>query len=139
MNRDETLNMRTVLGAIAQAFALFAMLVQFVFYVDHLGASAVAGVGATGPGERMGLLAICTGEGIQRVNPDGTVEGGSAACPICENASMLAFGESFAVDIPVFDFVPVETVRMSLLATSLAEVRFPGEQPIRAPPVWARA
>lgn len=131
--------MRMVLGAFAQAFALFAMLVQFAFYADHLGANAVAGVGAAGPGDRLGLLAICTGDGIQRVNPDGTVEGGVAACPICENASILAFGEPIAVDTPVFDFVPFETVRMSRLATSPAEARFPGEQPIRAPPVWARA
>lgn len=139
MKRTETLTARMVVGAFAQAFALFAMLVQFAFYADHLGANAVAGVGAAGPGERLGVLSICTGDGIQRVNPDGSVDGGAAACPICESASILAFGEPVAFDLPVFDFVPVETLRLSLAAISRAEARFPGEKPIRAPPVWARA
>lgn len=137
MRRDDTsLTVRNILGAFAQAFALFAMLVQFAFYADHIGANAVSGVGASGPGQRMGFLQICTGDGIGYVSADGT---GSAECPICENASILAFGEPVALAVPVFDFVPVEEIRMVVVATSPAEARFPGEKPIRAPPVTARA
>ena len=140
MRADDSLTLRNVLGAFAQAFALFAMLVQFVFYADHIGASAVAGVGAATPGARMGILEICTGDGAAYVTADGVVDqDGHGDCPICENASILAFGEPVALDAPVFDIVPVETVRLSLVATSAAEARFPGEQPIRAPPALARA
>lgn len=140
MRDNGTLTVKTLLGAFAQAFALFAMLVQFVFYADHIGANAVAGIGAAGPGERLGFLEICTGDGIQRLNPDGTpVAEGYVACPICTNASILAFGEPVALDTPVFDFVPVEAVWVSLDVASLAQARFPGAKPIRAPPVVARA
>lgn len=140
MQDDRTPTVRNILRAFSQAFALFAMLVQFTFYADHIGANAVAGIGAAEPGQRMGLLAICTGEGIGYVAANGTVPADeSSDCPICENASILAFGEPIALDTPVFDFVPVETVRLSLDATSPAEARFPGAKPIRAPPVWARA
>jgi len=140
MQDDKPLMVRNILSAFAQAFALFAMLVQFTFYADHIGANAVAGIGAAEPGQRMGLLAICTGDGIGYVNADGTVPtDGHSDCPVCENASILAFGEPIALDTPVFDVVPFETVRLSLDATSPAEVRFPGAKPIRAPPVWARA
>lgn len=140
MRDDNSLTVRNILGAFAQAFALFAMLVQFAFTADHIGANAVAGIGAAEPGARMGFLEICTGEGLQRIDADGTpVAVGHLDCPICTNASILAFGEPVALDTPVFDFVPVDTVRLSLDATSPAEARFPGAKPIRAPPVRARA
>lgn len=141
MKRDDnSLTVRNILGAFAQAFALFAMLVQFVFYADHIGANAVAGIGAAEPGQRLGLLAICTGDGIGYVNADGTVDpAGQSDCPICENASILAFGEPVALDTPIFDFVPVDEIRMVVDVTSPAEARFPGEKPIRAPPAMARA
>lgn len=136
MRKDDALTPRNILGAIAQAFALFAMLVQFVFYADHIGANAVAGIGAAGPGQRLGLLAICTGDGIEYIGADGQpVGGGQSDCPICQNASILAFDEPVVFEAPVFDFVPVEEIRMVLDATSPAEARFPGAQPIRAPPV----
>jgi hypothetical protein len=135
MRDDSSLTAKNILGAFAQAFALFAMLVQFAFYADHIGANAVAGIGAAGPGDRFGFLEICTGDGIARINADGTpVETGPNDCPICNNASILAFGEPVALDTPVFDVVPVETIRVSLDASSPAEARFPGAQPIRAPP-----
>lgn len=141
MRDDSTLTVKTIMGAFAQAFALFAMLVQFTFYADHIGANAVSGIGTAGPGERLGFLEICTGDGIGYVNADGTpVAGGHNDCPICTNASILAFGEPVALDTPVFDFVPVETVRVTLDAASLAQARFPGAKPIRAPPpVWLLA
>ena len=140
MRNDDPLTVRTLLGAFAQALALFAMLVQFAFYADHIGASAVAGVGAAGPGERLGFLEICTGDGVQLISRDGTpMPAGHGDCPICENASILAFGEPAALVAPAFDFVPVEEIRMVVVAAAVVEVRFPGAQPIRAPPVWARA
>ncbi|OIP86611.1 MAG: hypothetical protein AUK37_02910 [Rhodobacterales bacterium CG2_30_65_12] len=136
MRETGTLTVKTLLGAFAQAFALFAMLVQFALYADHIGAAAVAGIGAAGPGERLGFLEICTGSGVQRVSADGTpAVDGHNDCPICTNASILAFGEPAALATPVFDFVPVAEIRMVVVATSPAEARFPGAKPIRAPPV----
>ncbi|MCB1350365.1 MAG: hypothetical protein KDK11_17665, partial [Maritimibacter sp.] len=74
---------RTRPGLLAGWLALVAMALQFAFFADHIGANAVAGVGAAGPGERMGFLEICTGDGIVLLSADGTPVAADDGCPIC--------------------------------------------------------
>lgn len=130
---------RQLPARLARWLALVAMAVQFAFYADHIGAEAVAGVGAAEPGARLGVLEICTGDGIVLIGPDGRPVATPGACPICENASILAFAEPFAGEPPVFDVVEVARVPRVAAATAPVEAHFPGSKPIRGPPVAALA
>lgn len=122
-------------GLLAGWVAVFAMALQFAFFADHIGASAVAGVGAAQPGARMGLLEICTGDGIVLLSPDGTPVAASDGCVICSNAAILAFVPPFAWAAPVFDVVEVARLPRVPVLAAAATARFPGAKPIRAPPV----
>jgi hypothetical protein len=125
-------------GAFAGLVALLSMMVQVVFYADHIGASAARSAGLADPDARLGILEICTGEGVQLITLDGQPVQGHTDCPICENASVLAFGEPEPLAEPVFPFVAVATVLELPQAEAPAEARFPGAKPIRAPPfAWA--
>ena len=115
-------------------FALVAMALQFAFFADHIGANAVAGLGAAKPGDRMGFLEICTGEGIVRLSPDGTPITDHDTCVICANAAILAFAEPFDVAPPVFDLVEIARLPHVPVLEDTTEARFPGAKPIRAPP-----
>jgi len=125
----------TTAGLLAAWAALFAMALQFAFLADHIGASAVAGVGAAKPGDRMGVLEICSGDGIVLVSPDGTPAAATDGCLICSNAAILAFVTPFAWDAPVFDVIEVARLPQVPVLRAEAAARFPGAKPIRAPPV----
>lgn len=125
---------RKAAGFAAAWIALVAMALQFAFYADHIGANAVAGLGAAAPGSRMGFLEICTGDGIVLVSPDGTPVAAPNDCPICQNAAILAFAEPFAWVAPIFDVVEVARLARVAELVAPAAARFPGAQPIRAPP-----
>ncbi len=114
--------------------ALVAMALQFLFFADHIGANAVAGVGAATPGDRMGFLEICTGDGIVLMSPDGTPIAAPDGCVICTNAAILAFVAPFAWEAPVFDRVELARLPQVPVLGSATAARFPGAQPIRAPP-----
>ena len=114
--------------------AFVAMALQFAFFADHIGANAVAGVGAAGPGERLGFLEICSGDGIILVSPDGTPVAADDGCVICTNAAILAFVTPFAWAAPVFDVVAVARLPHVPVLGAMAFARFPGAKPIRAPP-----
>lgn len=126
---------RTGPGLWARGLALVAMALQFAFFADHIGANAVAGLGAAGPGDRMGFLEICTGAGVVRVSPDGTPLASTDGCVICSNAAILAFAEPFHWVAPVFDVVAIARLAHVPVLQDAASARFPGAQPIRAPPV----
>lgn len=130
---------RTRPGLLAGWLALVAMALQFAFFADHIGANAVAGVGAAGPGERMGFLEICTGDGIVLLSADGTPVAADDGCPICTNAAILAFAAPFAWTAPVFDVVEVARLPHVPVLTAAADARFPGARPIRAPPLLRSA
>ncbi|SMH33861.1 hypothetical protein [Maritimibacter sp. HL-12] len=133
------ISLHAVAGPVARALALLAMLVQFAFYADHIGAVAVKALGKAAPDARFGFMEICTGNGIEVIAlGEGPVDP-SHDCPICENASVMAFGEPVSLDSPIFDVVPVEVIRLQFETASLTEARFPGPRPIRGPPVMARA
>ncbi len=126
-------------GLFARWLALVAMAVQFAFFADHIGANAVAGIGAANPGERMGFLEICTGDGIVHLSPDGTPVAAPDGCVICTNASILAFAAPFDWAPPVFDVVEIARLPHVRVLQAPAAARFPGAKPIRAPPVSAPA
>lgn len=97
-----------------QIFAVFAMLLQVAFFADHLGASLAAEAGRASPGARLGLLEICTGEGVAWITPDGqrvaapgttpgTAQGHAApSCPVCASASVCSFDAPQAAQLPLF-------------------------------------
>ncbi|MCB1337271.1 MAG: hypothetical protein KDK10_07400 [Maritimibacter sp.] len=126
-------------GLAARWMALVAMALQFAFYADHIGADAVAGVGAAEPGARLGFLEICTGDGVVLVGPDGAPVAAPNDCPICQNASILAFATPFAWEAPVFAVVEVARLPRVATVAAPAEAQFPGTKPIRGPPGAALA
>jgi len=121
-------------GRLAGWLALVAMALQFAFFADHIGANAVAGLGAAKPGDRMGFLEICTGEGIVLIAPDGAPVVSHETCVICTNASILAFAEPFDWVAPVFEVVEIARLPHVPVLCAAADARFPGAKPIRAPP-----
>ncbi|WP_281843568.1 DUF2946 family protein [Sinisalibacter aestuarii] len=125
--------------ALVRTVALFAMAVQVLFYADHIGAVAARSTGNAGLDARLGILEICTGNGIELIGPDGQPVPQDHDCPICENASVMAFGEPAAMPSPDFPFVTFAVVWALPLGAHMAEMRFPGEQPIRAPPPFSLA
>jgi hypothetical protein len=114
--------------------ALVAMALQFAFFADHIGANAVAGVGAAGAGDRMGFLEICTGDGIVLLSADGTPVAAADGCVICASAAVLAFVTPFAWTAPVFDVVEIARLPHVPVLGAETAARFPGAKPIRAPP-----
>ncbi len=121
-------------SVIARSFALVAMALQFVFFADHIGASAVAGMGAADPGSRMGVLELCTGDGIVLLAPGGVSDARPDGCAICTNAAILGFAEPFAWTPPVFDAAVAARLPVVRALGSVTIARFPGSRPIRAPP-----
>lgn len=122
---------------VARTLALLAMVVQFAFYADHIGAVAAKAFGGSTPGARLGFMEICTGNGIEVIAlGEGPVDP-AHACPICENASVMAFGEPPAMELPAFALVPFVLAWNLPRATHTAGLRFPGNHPIRAPPADA--
>lgn len=126
-----------IVGAVARALALFAMLVQFTFYADHIGAVAGKSTSNAGVDARLGVFELCTGNGIKLVNADGTPVDDDADCPICENASVMAFGEPTALPAPAFPFVAFVVAWTLPVGSHATEARFAGAQPIRGPPAIA--
>jgi hypothetical protein len=124
-----------IVGAIARGVALFAMFVQVLFYADHIGAVAAKSTGDAALDARLGFLEICTGNGIEVIGLDGKPVAPEHDCPICENASVLAFGEPVALPIPDFPFVAFVAGWVLPRASHAADMRFPGNRQIRAPPV----
>ncbi|GGD38609.1 hypothetical protein [Sinisalibacter lacisalsi] len=128
------ISLHAIAGPIARVAALFAMLVQFAFYADHIGAMAAKATGSGAPDARFGFLEICTGNGIEVIAiGDGPVDP-AHACPICENASVMAFGEPPAMALPGFALVPLDMAWEFAPGADTAALRFPGNRPIRAPP-----
>lgn len=123
-----------IVGALARALALFAMLVQFSFYADHIGAVAGKATGSADLEARLGVFELCTGNGIVLVNADGTPVEGSGDCPICDNASVMAFGEPTAIPAPTLPFVSYVVAWTLPLGTHAAPTRVADTQPIRGPP-----
>lgn len=127
----------------ARTVALFAMLLQVLLFTDHIGASAVAGTGLAAPGERLGLLQVCTGEGIVYMTPDGRrVDGpregaghGGRSCPVCASAAMGSFDSPQGVTVPVFAAHLIAPPVPSLREVAVVVQRRASATPIRAPPV----
>ena len=129
---------------------MLAMLVQVLFFAEHLGASAVHGLGQLAPGARLGFLQICTGEGIALLDPaSGQIVAGQIVaqpgqappaapahgdCAVCANAGVCAFATPDAVAAPF----PVFLLQAALDAVQTPVFGFipplarPGQ--IRAPP-----
>ena len=83
-------------GVFARWLAVLAMVLQGLFFAEHLGASALQDLGGLAPGARAGFLQLCTGEGGALYDPvSGRVlektAAGHTGCPICLSAAVCAF------------------------------------------------
>jgi hypothetical protein len=124
-------------------FALFAMCVQVLFYADHIGAAAAAEIGNPPAGARLGLLQICTGEGIVLMTPDGrTVPNApaqpshdSGQCSVCTSASVCGFDAPAAMVMPIFQAQLIAPARVVLPAHPARILLARTLRPIRAPPI----
>lgn len=123
--------------AIARALALVAMVVQVLFLADHLGAVAAKALGTADADARLGFMEICTGNGIEVVSLGDAGNDSGHDCPICENASVMAFGEPAAMPAPAFPVVAFVAVWGLPAEAHAADARFPGVRPIRGPPAGA--
>ena len=129
-------------AVLVRVFALFAMCLQVLFYADHIGAAAAAEIGNPPAGARLGLLQICTGDGIVLMTPDGRElpnapaqpSHDSGQCSVCTSASVCGFDAPAALMMPLFQaqiitptrvFAPVRAPRILHIRTL---------RPIRAPP-----
>jgi len=114
MTRTPISARRLRLGAAARWVAVLAMLVQVVFFAEHLGAAAVHQIGHLAPGARLGFLQICTGEGIALLDPaSGKIVQPPAGpapshgeCAVCTSASVCSFAlpgvAAATLPVPVF-------------------------------------
>lgn len=83
-------------GVFARWLAVLAMVLQGLFFAEHLSASALQDLGGLGPDTRAGFLQLCTGEGGALYDPvSGRVlektAAGQTGCPICLSAAVCAF------------------------------------------------
>lgn len=134
MRVRHTLRPTAKAAALIRAAALLAMFVQVLLFADHIGASAAKSLGQFAPGATLGFMELCTGEGAGYSPPGSTPQGHMGDCPICTNASVLAFGEPVALEAPALPFVSVDAVRIAFSDAAVAEAQFLGFKPIRAPP-----
>lgn len=124
-----------------RGLALVAMLLQVLLAADHLGATA--GAGRAAPGARLGLLEICTGEGIVTLSPDGRPVDDPAGppghspppCPVCASASVGPVDAPYAAALPA-PGTDVAATPEAPFAVRRALLRvWRSAAPIRAPPV----
>ncbi|OOY25019.1 hypothetical protein BMI91_00845 [Thioclava sediminum] len=132
--------------------ALVAILLQVVLLTDHLGAAAIAATGRAAPGAQMGLLQICTGEGIVYMTPQGeTVAAPDGAaplpgqtaptgqvhsqCAVCGSASVCAFEAPDTIVTPARLDREIAPLHASLERLSLPVQTAPRFRHARAPPV----
>lgn len=113
------------------------MTVQAVLYVDHIGAVAAKSIAGGGPDPRYGFLEICSGNGVELIRFDGSPAASPHDCPVCENASMMAFDSPAALPAPDLCLVDVALTWSVPRSTDQAQAHFPCRKPIRAPPVAA--
>jgi len=127
--------------------SLFAMLLQFLFTLDHVSAMAVAAARGGPDGSPLGLLQICTAQGLIRipapngVGPDGrplppaSHNGGADVCVLCGTAAVS--GSSGA---PLFIIPLTAPPLLQGEAIAMRDWAVPGAAPVisgsaRGPPV----
>lgn len=131
-------------GALARWVAVLAMLIQVVFFAEHLGATAVHAIGKVPVGERMGFLELCTGEGIVWLDPltgqtsapgGAPANHGSSDCAVCSSASVCSFDAPASAASPVLELalVPAPFVVVPAATDFVSPIARPGQ--IRAPPL----
>ncbi|MFD2172559.1 hypothetical protein [Rhodobacter lacus] len=143
MSLTAPLPARPLRHALPRALALLAMLVQVLFFAEHLGAAAVHEMGAAHPGARLGFLQICTGEGVALYDPaSGRIVAqpgapaptGHSDCAVCASAGVCSF------DTPVASLAlaPIVTLIAALAPALFAPFGFIAplsrSGQIRAPP-----
>ena len=124
-------------GVIARALAVLAIAMQVLVATAHLAGDAVRSFGATETYPSFVFLEICTGHGIEIINPASSAPatGGTAACAVCTSACVFGFdqplpaGEAVLVAFAEFDLVAPPVLALP------ADIRRLTDGPIRAPPL----
>ena len=119
--------------------ALAAMLAQLFFSTAHLTAMAATISGpvslAGTPAGALGLLEICTANGLLRVSPDSSLPQPSDSadqCPVCASAAMTAFTDAAVKAEPIA--LAAETVIPAARPDTLWQDTIILAGAIRAPP-----
>lgn len=138
-------------GHLARTVAMFAMLLQVLFFAEHAGASAVRAMGHAAPGEKIGFLEICTGEGIVLI-PVGSVPSSttgpaqgqnhtsgssSSSCAVCVSASVCGFDTPELTVSLALPFAAVHDLPSIDAPAAIVVLRLLSGGPIRAPPLLA--
>ncbi len=140
-------------GHLARTVAMFAMLLQVLFFAEHAGASAVRAMGHAAPGEKIGFLEICTGEGIVLI-PVGSVpssttgpaqgqshgpsgSSSSSSCAVCVSASACGFDTPELAVSLALPFAAVHNLPSIDAPAAIVVLRLLSDGPIRAPPLLA--
>ncbi|NDR55212.1 hypothetical protein [Aliiruegeria sabulilitoris] len=114
-----------------RVLALVTMVFQVVVTADHLGASAARALGTAPPGTGLGIMEICSGDGVALIN----LGGDGQDCPVCVSAAVADFGDSTNATAPDFAIVPL-ALSLHIPARDDVPARRPGRAiSIRAPPV----
>lgn len=125
--------------------ALVAMLFQVAFYADHLGATAAHEIGRAPVEARLGFLEICTGAGVQLLDPatgqivgqagGSPVQPNAPECAVCTSASMCSFDAPAAALTPILQADLVGAVPVAVPVVAVVVLRPTHKGLIRAPPM----
>lgn len=130
---------------VVRLVALWAMVFQVAFYADHLGATAAHELGRAPVEARLGFLEICTGAGVQLLDPatgqivgqagGAPVQSNAPECAICTSASMCSFDAPAHTVTPILQASLVGTLPVAVPDVAVVVLRPTHKGLIRAPPM----
>ncbi|MDV7269955.1 hypothetical protein RYZ20_03470 [Thioclava sp. A2] len=127
----------------ARSLAITAMLFQILLATDHLGATAARSIGRGEAEARLGLLQICTGEGVIWVTPDGRpvqaptepATSKTASCAVCSSASVCSFDDPSEVSVALAAAPVIVPVAYALVDQHIPAQARSIRPEIRGPPL----
>lgn len=131
----------------APLVAMVAMVLQVTFYAEHLGATAAHELGLAPVEARLGFLQICTGEGVQLLDPatgqmvgqgsGAPVSHSSSDCAVCSSAGVCSFDAPSSAAAPLLQALLLGPATVAVPVASVVVLRPTHKGLIRAPPALA--
>ncbi|SDK06529.1 hypothetical protein [Aliiruegeria lutimaris] len=118
-------------NTLLRVLALVTMVFQVLLTADHLGASAARSLGVAPPGTGLGIMEICSGDGVALVD----LGGDGQDCPVCASAAVADFGDSSNATAPDFAIVALALTMQIPRRDDMPARRSMRAASIRAPPV----
>lgn len=132
-------------ATLVRLVALVAMLFQVAFYADHLGATAAHELGRAPVEARLGFLEICTGAGVQLLDPatgqivgqagGAPVQPNAPECAVCTSASVCSFDAPGIAVTPILQAELVGPAPVTVPDVVVVVARPTHKGLIRAPPM----